>query len=297
MLPKVMPNLWFNGNGAEATEFYVSLFPGSAITNTVNYPNEGLLDFQKDMAGKPLAIDFRLRDLDFSAINAGPEFKGNPSTSFMVNFDPASEDRAREHLDELWEKLSDGGKELMPLGEYPFSKHYGWVEDRYGFSWQLILTDPDGDPRPTIIPCLLFGGPNQNRAQEALDFYAAELPEVEVGNVMHYEQQTGPATPGSVMFAEFKLGGQWFAAMDSGVEQDFTFTEAVSFAVNCADQAEIDALWAKLSSVPEAEQCGWCKDPLGVSWQIVPQNMAELMARPDAYEHMMQMKKLVIADF
>lgn len=99
------------------------------------------------------------------------------------------------------------------------------------------------------------------------------------------------------MFADFMLNGQWLAAMDSGVEQDITFNEGISLSIACKDQAEIDYFWEKLSTVPEAEQCGWCKDQYGVSWQIVPENTEELLKKPGAFANMMQMKKLVIADF
>jgi predicted 3-demethylubiquinone-9 3-methyltransferase (glyoxalase superfamily) len=85
--------------------------------------------------------------------------------------------------------------------------------------------------------------------------------------------------------------------MDSGVEHDFNFNEAISLSISCKDQTEIDYFWEKLSSVPESEQCGWCKDKYGVSWQIVPENMGELMQKPDAFAHLMQMKKIVVADF
>ena len=77
----------------------------------------------------------------------------------------------------------------------------------------------------------------------------------------------------------------------------FKFSEAISFTIRCEGQDDIDYYWERLSNVPEAEQCGWCKDRFGLSWQVVPQNMGELMKRPNAYAHMMQMKKLVIADF
>ncbi len=86
-----------------------------------------------------------------------------------------------------------------------------------------------------------------------------------------------------------------FTAINAGPE--FKFTEAVSFAVYCKDQEEIDYYWNKLSSVSDAEQCGWCKDQYGLSWQIVPENMEALMERPGAFAKMMDMKKLVIADF
>jgi predicted 3-demethylubiquinone-9 3-methyltransferase (glyoxalase superfamily) len=153
MQQKITPNLWFNGNAEEASNFYVSVFPDSKILSTERYPNtqeEGLADFQLDMAGKVLVVEFELNKQHFTAINAGSEFK---------------------------------------------------------------------------------------------------------------------------------------------------FSEAISFAVYCKDQAEIDYFWDKLSAVPEAEQCGWCKDKYGLSWQIIPENMQEIMQKPDAYAKMMQMKKLVIAGF
>lgn len=297
---KITPNLWFDGNAKEAADFYVAAFPDSEIIATSYYPKtaeEGLADFQQNMAGKELTVTFKLGDLRFVAINAGPEFKFNPSISFMVNFDPSQDEQAREHLDELWGKLIEGGEALMPLDEYPYSKRYGWVKDRYGLTWQLILTDPEGDPRPFIIPSLLFTQKNTNHAEEAIGFYTSVFKDSEKGLLARYEQDTGPAKAGSLMFADFTLAGQWFTAMDSGVEQSDTFNEAISLSVDCKDQAEIDYFWEKLSTVPESEQCGWCKDKYGLSWQIVPENTEELLKKPDAFAHMMQMKKIVIADF
>lgn len=299
MTQKITPNLWFDHDAKEAVDFYVSAFPDSRIVSTSYYPQtaaEGLADFQLDMAGKELTLEFVLGGLSFTAINAGPEFKPTPAISFMVNFDPSQDGEAREHLDELWEKLAVDGEVLMPLDEYPYSKRYGWVRDRYGYTWQLILTDPDGDERPFIIPSLLFSGNNTNHAEEAMTFYTSVFADSRVGVIARYPEATGPAAAGSVMFADFTLAGQWFAAMDSGTEQAHAFNEAVSFAVLCNDQDEIDGLWGKLSRVPEAEQCGWCKDKYGVSWQIVPANMEELLEKPGAYARMMEMKKIVIAD-
>ncbi len=297
---KITPNLWFDGKAKEAAEFYVGAFPDSRVVSTVNYPNsaeEGLADFQLEMAGKVLMVEFELGGLGFMAINAGPEFRPNASVSFMVNFDPSRDEQAEAHLDALWAKLVEGGEVMMALDAYPFSKRYGWVKDRYGLTWQLILTNPKGEPRPFIIPSLMFGQKQVNRAEEATKFYVSVFKDAKIGTMARYAKQTGPAKEGSVMFGDFALAGQWFAAMDAGVDQDFSFNEAVSLAVSCRDQAEIDYFWEKLSSVPEAEQCGWCKDKYGVSWQIVPENMGELMKRPGAYAHMMQMKKLVIEEF
>lgn len=299
-MQKIIPNLWFNKTAKETAEFYTSVFPNSNIVATTHYPNsaeEGLADFQLDKAGKELTVEFEIEGQRFVNINAGPEFTFNPSISFMVNFDPSRDSQAREHLDELWEKLVEGGQMLMPLDEYPFSKRYGWVKDRYGLSWQLILTDPSGEPRPFIVPSLLFAGKNVNRAEEAITFYTSVFDNSKIGLLARYSEPTGPAKAGSLMYSDFMLENQWFAAMDSGEEQDFVFNEAISLQVNCKDQAEIDYFWEKLSTVPESEQCGWCKDQFGVSWQIVPENMEELMKKPNAFANMMQMKKIVIADF
>ncbi|HET7673717.1 MAG TPA: VOC family protein [Candidatus Saccharimonadales bacterium] len=300
MKQKITPNLWFDGNAKEAVEFYTSVFPDGKIISTEYYPKskeEGLADFQLELAGKPLTLEFELAGMQFTAINAGPEFKFNPSTSFMLNFDPSNDEKAEAHLNELWEKLIEGGEALMPLDAYPFSKRYGWVQDKYGLTWQLILTDPAGEPRPFITPSLMFIGKNNNRAEEAINFYTSVFKDAKAGNLARYEDDTGPANKGSIMYGDFTLAGQWFAAMDSGVEHDFNFNEAISFSVSCKDQEEIDYFWEKLSTVAESEQCGWCKDKYGVSWQIVPANMGELMKKPDAFKHLMQMKKLVIADF
>ena len=100
---------------------------------------------------------------------------------------------------------------------------------------------------------------------------------------------------GKPLVINFELNGFSFTAINAGPE--FKFNESVSFMISGKDQDEIDYYWGKLSAVPEAEQCGWCKDKFGLSWQVVPENMGELMKRPGAYANMMKMHKLVIADF
>lgn len=311
-MQQIIPNLWFPGNAEEAGKFYAAAFsevggPGFASSTVEGrYPDEGLQDFQRDFAGKALTVSVKIADTHLTLINAGPEFAPNPSISFMLNFDPlmfgdagagGDEAQARERLSDLWHALLDGGKALMPLTEYPFSRLFGWVQDKYGVSWQLMLTNPVGEPRPFLMPSLMFCGPAQNRATEMVDYYLSLFPDAQLGARSLYPAPTGPATTESVMFSDFRIGDQWLVAMDSGVEQPFTFSPGVSLSVQCADQAEIDRLWDALSAVPEAEQCGWLVDRAGVSWQIVPANMAELMAKPDAFAHMMPMKKLIIADF
>lgn len=305
-MQKIIPNLWFNKNAEEAGAFYASVFPKTTTSVEARYPETDLLDFQKDFAGLPLVVGVEIDEYRFTLINAGDQFRPNPSISFMLNFDPrvlgGDAESAREALGRVWAALSEGGKALMPLQEYPFSPYYGWIEDRYGVSWQLMLVDPDGlstadEVRPFIVPSLMFGREAQNRAREAIDFYVSLFPDARIGTVAEYPAQSGPAPAGAIMYADFQLAGQWFAAMDNGADQEFGFDCGVSLEVDCADQEEIDHFWDAMSAVPEAEQCGWLADKFGVSWQIVPADMGELMAKPDGYEHMMQMKKLVIADF
>lgn len=149
-----------------------------------------------------------------------------------------------------------------------------------------------------ITPNLWFNG----TALEAAEYYVATFPNSKIVSVERYPNSAEEGLAdfqldmaGKVLMVEYELDGVPFVAINAGPE--FQLSEAVSFAVSCKDQAEIDYFWEKLSAVPEAEQCGWCKDKFGLSWQIVPENMGELMQRPNAYAKMMQMKKLVIADF
>lgn len=300
MTQKIVPNIWFAGNAGEAGEFYTTALPQASAHVAMRYPDE-LPDFQKGLEGEPVVVDLDVAGFRITMINSDDTARPTPSISFMLNFDPlmfdGDADAARTALDETWAALSDGGQALMPLGEYPFSPHYGWVQDRFGVSWQLMLTDPTGDPRPFVITQIMFSGDVQDRAREAVDLYLSLFDDTAYGTVVAYEQASGKAAAGSIMFGEFRIGEQWFSFMDSNVQHEFGFTPGVSLEIRCADQAEIDHFWNALSAVPDAEQCGWLVDRYGVSWQVVPENMDELLAKPGAYQRMLGMKKLVIADF
>jgi predicted 3-demethylubiquinone-9 3-methyltransferase (glyoxalase superfamily) len=265
----ITPHLWFDKEAKEAAEFYTSLLPDSKVTNTTT--------LHDTPSGDCDLVSFTLANQPFMAISAGPFFTFNPSVSFMLNFDPSKDSDARVHLDELWEKLSEGGTALMPLDSYPFSKRYGWVQDRYGLSWQLILTNPAGEERPFIIPSLMFTGNNAGHAEAAMNFYCSVFKGSRRGTTARYPQGMEPDKEGTIMFADFSLPGTWLTAMDSAREHDFTFNEAISFLVPCQTQAEIDYYWDKLSADPQAEQCGWLKDQFGLSWQIWPTAMGEMM--------------------
>ena len=290
-MQRITPDIWCNGTADEARDFYLEAFAGldASLVQQNTYPTEGLLDFQRHLAGQTLTNEISIGGFHLILVNAGDEFQPNPSINFFVNFDPAAMDQPREKLDVLWERLTDGGRVLMALGEYDYSPHYGWVEDRYGVSWQLMLTNPEGDPRPLIIPQLMFCGDAQGRAEEAIAVYTGVFADARVGNVVKYPHND------EVVFSDFQLMGEWFAAMDSGVPQDFTFTEGVSLMVQVDGQEEIDRLWASLAE--QEQPCGWCKDRFGVSWQIVPANLGELMQNPGSYEKLMGMSRIVVDEF
>lgn len=297
-MQKIIPNIWHVGTADEAAEFYAHAIPLTTVGETVRYPTEGLLDFQQPLAGSTLTQEIDIDGYRMILVNSGNEFRPNPSINFFLNFDPARFDNAEDALRETRERLSEDGTVLMDVGEYPHSPLYGWVEDKYGVSWQLMLTNPEGEPRPFVVPQLMFCGAAQNHAEEATDHYAETIAHSVPGNRVRYSDMGQEAPNGAnIVFSDFQLGGQWFAAMDSAVDQDFTFSEGISLMINADDQQEIDQLWDALSAVPEAEQCGWLKDQWGLSWQVVPANMAELMARPGAYEKLMQMKKMDTTQF
>ncbi|WP_026701488.1 VOC family protein [Salibacterium aidingense] len=282
----VVPHLWFDKEAEEAAAFYTSLVPDSRITNTVT--------LHDTPSGDAHLVSFELWGQKFMAINAGPFFTFNPSVSFMVHFDPLQQKNAREKINEVWNKLSEGGTVLMPLDQYPFSEKYGWIQDKYGLSWQLILTNPENEERPAIMPSLMFVGDNCGNAERAMNFYLSVFQNSTQGQRARYPQGMEPDKEGTIMYSDFILENQWFAAMDSARDHNFHFNEAISFMVYCDTQEEINYYWDKLSAVPESEQCGWLKDKYGVSWQIVPREMEEMMGSNSTREQIVRVSKATL---
>ena len=291
---KIVPHLWFNKEAEEAAAFYCSVFPDSVITSTQSLKNTP--------SGDTEIVSFELMGYAFQAISAGPLFQFNSSISFMVNFDPSQDKEARNRIDEIWGKLIRGGKALMPLDSYAFSERYGWVQDRYGLSWQLIFTNPEGDERPLMLPSLLFVDDVHGKAEEASEFYISVFKDSLRGAIARYPAGMEPDREGTIMFTDFKLEKQWFVAMDSAREHGYHFNEAISFMVRCKDQEEVDFYWDKLSAVPESEQCGWLKDKFGLSWQIIPDDLGSMMQDKDpdkvarVVQSFLKMKKIELAE-
>ncbi len=258
----ITPHLWFNTEAVEAAKFYCETFPGSRVTSVVTLPDTP--------SGDVDVVAFELFSQTFMAISAGPLFRFNPSVSFAVTCETPDE------VDRYWQRLSPGGSVLMELGSYPFSDRYGWITDRYGLSWQVSLA-ADGEVGQRITPTLMFVGDVCGRAEEAIRSYTSVFPNSGVDMVVPYGPDAAPNTEGDVMYASFRLAGQQFAAMDSALDHDFGFNEAISFLVNCDDQDELNQYSDALSAAPEAEQCGWVKDRFGLSWQISPTDLDRMM--------------------
>ncbi|NEU07190.1 hypothetical protein GZH53_02595 [Flavihumibacter sp. R14] len=276
----ITPFLWFDGKAEEAMKFYIDVFKNSRIVSTMPGPD-----------GSIMSGTFELNGQEFIAFNAGPMFTFTPAISFFVTCD------SKDEIDQLWAKLSADGSVFMALDEYPFSKRYGWLGDKFGISWQLMLSDSSQQ----ISPSLLFVGKQHGKAEEAMKFYTSILPNSHIVQIERYDEKDKDPT-GTVKYASFYLNGQNFIAMDSSLDHQFTFSAAISFFIKCRTQEQIDEYWEKLSLGGEEQRCGWVQDRYGVSWQIVPPVLGEMLDDPDrkranrVMDAMLKMDKIIIKD-
>lgn len=262
----IIPHLWFDKEAIKAAEFYISLFQQSSIQSVTQIHDtpSGTADF----------VTLILKGQEFRFISAGPDFQLTPAISLRVHCS------SKEEVLFLWENLKIDGSILMEVGEYPFSNQYGWLNDRYGVSWQITWTEDDASAGK-IIPQLLFSGQQVGKAKEAIEFYTLLFENSQIDELVYYEEESNPNSPDMLQYALFTLNGQKFSAMDSNIDYGFEFNEAFSLMVQCDNQEEIDFLWKKLSAVPESEQCGWLKDHYTVSWQVTPTLLDELLKTED----------------
>jgi predicted 3-demethylubiquinone-9 3-methyltransferase (glyoxalase superfamily) len=271
---KIFPCLWFNGTGKAAAEFYCRAFTNARV-----------------ISRQPIVTIFELNSQRFMALDGGPQYTANPSISFFVLY----EDEAA--MVREWELLAKGGQVMMPLDKYPWSEQYGWVQDSFGISWQLYLGKME-QVGQIYTPLLMFTGPQAGKAEEAMHFYLSIFPDSKPGGIARYEKGEGDVA-GLVKHSQFHLSGQLFMAMDSSINHGFTFSEGISLVVECENQEEIDYYWNKLAEGGEESMCGWLKDRYGVSWQIVPKVLGQLMNDPERAQRVTQaflkMKKFEIA--
>ena len=283
-MQKIQIHLWYDTQAAQAAAFYTDIFPGASIDAQSVIPDTP--------SGNAELLTFTIAGVTFQTISGGPLFKLNPSVSLTVLCVSPAE------ADSYWHKLLPGGEVLMPLDKYPFSKRYGWLQDKFGLTWQIMYTDQPFTQK--IVPNLLFSGGMAGRAEEAVRFYADTFEHARLSHLNLYRAGEVPNPKAKLKHGAFTLEGLQMTAMDNAMDTDFAFNEAASVIVLCKDQAEIDRLWERLSASPEHEQCGWLKDKFGLSWQIVPEDMEELMCDengayiPSVTQRMLDMKKLDI---
>jgi len=280
-MQKITPFLWFNGNVEEAINFYTSVFRKTSI---------GMMQ-RMGPDSKVFTATFEIEGQQLMALDGGPKYEFTPAISLFVNCD------TEDYTNALWERLSEGGKVLMPLMKYPFSEKFGWVQDQFGLSWQLNLTGS----APKVSPCLMFANEQKGRAEEAINFYSSLFKPSETILIARYEAgEVGVQR--TIKHAAFSLAGQEFKSMDSHMENPFKFTPAFSFFINCEGQAEVDDLWARLSDGGGESRCGWVWDKFGVSWQVIPSDLMRLMYGKDrersqrVMQAMLKMDKIIIAD-
>lgn len=292
-MQKIIPHLWFDGEAENAAHLYTSLFDNSCIRHINRYGKAG---FEKhgQPEGTVMVADFEIDGYRLVGLNGGPHFRFTPAVSYFVVLESMAE------VDRIWAGLSDRGTVLMALDAYDWSARYGWLNDRFGLSWQIYLGRRD-DVGQRVCPSLLFAGPQHGKAEQAIDLYTSVFPHSRVEGIHRYDG-SGDDPAGTVQHAQFYLNGETFMAMDSVLAHEFGFTEANSLLIVCKTQEEIDHYWGALSAVPEAERCGWLKDRFGVSWQVVPDALPAMLSDPDPAKAervmtaFMQMKKVDIAE-
>lgn len=275
MKENITPCLWYNGQAKEAAALYCSVFTDAKIT-----------------AQSPIVTSIDVAGQSFTLLDGGPMYKPNPSISFYYICEKEDE------LNAIWNAFSKEGQVLMALDKYPWGEKYGWINDKFGISWQLALGKLS-DVGQRITPCLMFTGKQYGRADEAIAFYDSIFNDLKLDGILRYGANESPDVEGKVKHAQFAMNDQKFMIMESAAAHNFSFTEGISLTVHCDTQEEIDHYWNKLTgSGGEESMCGWLKDKFGVSWQIIPTMLNKIMSDPakagKAAQAFMSMRKLNI---
>ncbi len=270
----ITPCFWFDGTARQAAEFYCKNFKDARITSE-----------------SPIVTEFEASGQKFICLNGGPQYQPNPSISFYYICQTEAEITA------LWKEFEKGGTVLMPLDKYPWGEKYGWVQDKFGISWQLAL-GKISDVGQTITPCFSFSAAQYGRAEEALKHYSGIFKDYKEDGILKYGKNEGANREGTIKHAQFAMNGQKFMAMDSVPPHNFAFSEGISFTIYCENQEEIDYYWNRLTEGGAESMCGWLKDRFGVSWQVIPTVLGKIMSDPKkaqkAAQAFMEMRKFNI---
>jgi predicted 3-demethylubiquinone-9 3-methyltransferase (glyoxalase superfamily) len=279
---KITPFIRCNSEAKQQAEFYCDIFPDAHITDT-----------------NPIVTTFEIFWSSLATINGGehPGGKLNPSISFSLWITDADETKRIRDL------LADGGSVMMPFQEYERSPAYGWCNDTYGVSRQVMYDNRPESTANALVPSLMYTGANNGKTAEAMEFYTKIFPSSKIDFTRPYGENAMGENPTHLNHAEFKLVNQQFIAMDSGMDHAFTFNDGISLSVSCANQTEVDTYRnALIADWGQEVQCGRCKDKYGVSRQIIPVQLQEALSQSDtdkstyAMDAMLKMKKIIITD-
>ncbi len=223
------------------------------------------------------SIEVELEGQTVVGLNGGPHFKFTPAMSFFVWCD------TKEEMQVLWQRLSTGGKIRKNLANEPWAQEYAWTSDKFGVEWQLLLFKN----KQKFAPAFLFVDELFGKGEEAIHFYMSLFEDSKI-EVMNRDEETQ-----TIMQCVFSLAGRDFVMMEGPGSHGYTFSPAFSLIVNCETQEEIDQYWVKLSEGGLTQQCGWLQDKYGVSWQIVPTILSQLISDPDSAKSERVMKALL----
>ena len=193
---RITPCLWFDSDAEAAAKLYTALFAGSSIGRIIRYGKEGYAHHRQP-EGRVLTIEMDIAGTQLMALNGGPMFKLNPSLSLFVMLDTEAA------VDKLWTGLADGGSTLMPLDAYPWSRRYGWVNDRFGVSWQIGIAAP-ADIKRTITPFAMFTPPRAGEAEAAIRHYTSIFLNSAIDRVLRHDG-AGPTRPAAYSTARSGL--------------------------------------------------------------------------------------------
>lgn len=275
MKKPITPCLWYNGNAREAAALYCAAFTETKIT-----------------AQSPIVTEIDICGQRIILLDGGPIYQPNPSISLYYICDDLTE------FERIWKAFGERGKVMMPADKYPWSERYGWITDPYGISWQIALGNRSDTGGQKITPCLMFTGDQYGHAEEAIAHYSSVFKDSNTTGILRYGANETPDDEGKIKHAQVMLDGQTFMLMESAHAHDFNFTEGVSLTIYCETQQEIDYYWSRLTEDGSESMCGWLKDKFGVSWQVIPTMLGQIMSDPakagKAAKAFMSMRKMNI---
>lgn len=283
---KITPFLWFPKNIHPILVYYKTIFP-----ELISDPLE---KYEETPSGSIEFANIKIYDRELLIMAADDTSKFNNSISMTIWCNNL------ERTKYIWEQLSSTGKVLMNADKYDWSEYYGWCNDKYGLSWQIMYY-PDSENM--VIPSITMSGANCGKAAEFIENLKPIFKDISINHISKYGKNENGDNPEHIAHCEFTVNNQKYIIMDSSNMHDQNFNESISFLILCKGQDEVDFYWDKIiANGGEASQCAWCKDKFGISWQVVPEELNQATGNPDpviakyALESMLQMSKIIIND-